>query len=269
MAKRDSRPARYSYRDRSFRPGSTCPRTSPAVPCCQGLQLRWCAVPRDAARIESISPCYKQYASPTEACWADRVRMRRTGVRPLYAVCQSERSFSRPSAGARRDCPPRVGPRPGSAWHMGTRSMARLTHRNASAGEALLWVATIPPPALAAGSGPPSILSLVPFPPVTHAPPSLLRACPGRSLSVHDPAAPLPSALLVLAPPHPPIPAVPPTDILSRERVKAGRCREHYMPCCFWPGLATHSSRPGVSEGRCSFEYPTPEVAAFGCPSVL
>ena len=44
-------------------------------------------VPRDAARIESISPCYKQYASPTEACWADRVRMRRTGVRPLYAVC--------------------------------------------------------------------------------------------------------------------------------------------------------------------------------------
>ena len=73
-------------------------------------------VPRDAARIESISPCYKQYASPTEACWADRVRMRRTGVRPLHAVCQSERSFSRPSAGARRDCPPRVSPRPGSAW---------------------------------------------------------------------------------------------------------------------------------------------------------
>ena len=24
-----------------------------------------------------------------------------------------------------------------------------------------------------------------------------------------------------------------------------------------------------MSEGRCSFEYPTPEVAAFGCPSVL
>ena len=121
---------------------------------------------------------------PHGSCLADWVRMRRTGVRPLYAVCQSERSFSRPSAGARRDCPPRVGPRPGSAWHMGTRSMARLTHRNASAGEALLWVATIPPPALAAGSGPPSILSLVPFPPVTHAPPSILRACPGPCLSV-------------------------------------------------------------------------------------
>ena len=171
--------------------------------------------------------------------------------------------------------PPKRLPTPSrsSPWfglaHGAELNAARLTHRNASAGEALLWVATIPPPALAAGSGPPSILSLVPFPPVTHASPCLLRACPGRSLSVHDPAAPLPSALLVLAPPHPPIPAVPPTDILSRERVKAGRYREHYMPCCFWPGLATHSSRPGVSEGRCSFEYPTPEVAAFGCPSVL
>ena len=184
MAKRDSRPARCFISRPLLQarvPLSTHISDGTMLP---GAPAQVVPVPRDAARIESISPCYKQYASPTEACWADRVRMRRTGVRPLHAVCQSERSFSRPSAGARRDCPPRVGPRPGSAWHMGTRSMARLTHRNASAGEALLWVATIPPPALAAGSGPPSILSLVPFPPVTHAPPSILRACPGPCLSV-------------------------------------------------------------------------------------
>ena len=217
--------------------------------------------------LESISPCCAVHS--LYDCLLGESRVHVGQGQPLCKWVSPSAPFPSQRWGPRRDCPPRVGPRPGSAWHMGTRSMARLTHRNAGAGEALLWVATIPPPALAAGSGPPSILSLVPFPPVTHAPPSLLRACPGRSLSVHDPAAPLPSALLVLVPLHPPIPAVPPTDILSRERVKAGRYREHYMPCCFWPGLATHSSRPGVSEGRCSFEYPTPEVAAFGCPSVL
>ena len=86
--------------------------------------------------------------------------------------------------------PPKRLPTPSrsSPWcglaHRAELNAARLTHRNASAGEALLWVATIPPPALAAGSGPPSILSLVPFPPVTHAPPSILRACPGPCLSV-------------------------------------------------------------------------------------
>ena len=170
--------------------------------------------------------------------------------------------------------PPKRLPTPSrsSPWfglaHGSMVHMARLTHRNASAGEALLWVATIPPP----GAGGRFWPSIHPVPrslstcnpcPTLH-PPSV-----SRSLSVHDPAAPLPSALLVLVLLHPPIPAAPPTDILSRERVKAGRCREHYMPYCFWPGLATHSSRRGVSEGRCSFEYPTPEVAAFGCPSVL
>ena len=39
-----SRPM-YAYRGHSFRPGSPCPRTSPTVPCCQGLQLRWCRCP--------------------------------------------------------------------------------------------------------------------------------------------------------------------------------------------------------------------------------
>ena len=86
--------------------------------------------------------------------------------------------------------PPKRLPTPSqsSPWfglaHRAELNAARLTHRNASAGEALLWVATIPPPALAAGSGPPSILSLVPFPPVTHASPCLLRACPGPCLSM-------------------------------------------------------------------------------------
>ena len=125
-----------------------------------------------------------QYASPRKLVGLTGFACVGQGL-DLYMQCVSPSApFPSQRWGPRRDCPPRVGPRPGSAWRMGTRSMARLTHRSASAGEALLWVATIPPPALAAGSGPPSILSLVPFPPVTHASPCLLRACPGPCLSM-------------------------------------------------------------------------------------
>ena len=129
MAKRDLRPARCFISRPLLQarvPLSTHISDGTMLP---GAPAQVVPVPRDAARIESISPCYKQYASPTEACWADRVRMRRTGVRPLHAVCQSERSFSRPSAGARRDCPPRVGPRPGSAWltALSSTRLVRLT----------------------------------------------------------------------------------------------------------------------------------------------
>ena len=201
------------------------------------------------------------------ACWANQEFM--SDKVNLYASGLVRALRSRPSAGAPEEIahPESVLAlvRPG-AWEHGPHGSFDSPKRQCWRGSAL---GRHNPPPGAGGRFWPSIhpvprsLSTC-NPCLTLPPPSM-----SRSLSVHDPAAPLPSALLVLVPLHPPIPAVPPTDILSRERVKAGRYREHYMPYCFWPGLATHSSRPGVSEGRCSFEYPAPEVAAFGCPSVL
>ena len=128
--------------------------------------------------LESISPCCAVHS--LYDCLLGESRVHVGQGQPLCKWVSSSAPSPVPALG-----PPKRLPTPSrsSPWfglaHRAELNAARLTHRNASAGEALLWVATIPPPALAAGSGPPSILSLVPFPPVTHAPPSLLRACPG------------------------------------------------------------------------------------------
>ena len=182
MAKRDLRPARFFISRPLLQarvPLSTHISDGTMLPGAPAQVVRGA---QERGPLESISPCCAVHS--LYDCLLGESRVHVGQGQPLCKWVSPSAPFPSQRRGPRRDCPPRVSPRPGSAWHMGTRSMARLTHRNASAGQALLWVATIPPPALAAGSGPPSILSLVPFPPITHASPCLLRACPGPCLSM-------------------------------------------------------------------------------------
>ena len=145
-------------------------------------------VPRDAARLSPFRLATNNTLPPRKLVGLTGFACVGQGL-DLYMQCVSSSAPSPvPALG-----PPKGLPTPSqsSPWfglaHGAELNAARLTHRNASAGEALLWIATIPPPAPAAGSGPPSILSLVPCPPVTHASPSLLRACPRLCLSMTRP----------------------------------------------------------------------------------
>ena len=152
------------------------------------------------------------------ACWANQEFM--SDKVNLYASGLVRALRSRPSAGAPEEIahPESVLAlvRPG-AWEHGPHGSFDSPKRQCWRGSAL---GRHNPPPGAGGRFWPSIhpvprsLSTC-NPCLTLPPPSM-----SRSLSVHDPAAPLPSALLVLVPLHPPIPAVPPTDILPRERVR-------------------------------------------------
>ena len=155
MAKRDSRPARCTYRGHSFRPGSPCPLTFPTTLCCQEFQLKWCRCP-GTRRVEFISPCCAIHS--LHDCLLGE-----SGVH--VGQCQPFCNWVSPSA----PCVSEPGPpkRPPTRRLLLPRTgLAHGTFdvpvTSGSGKRVLLRVATVPPPAPAVGPGPPSILVVAP-----------------------------------------------------------------------------------------------------------